>query len=113
MNRIQHSLLKVVEFLENCLRKNWLRLKKRVRNTVISYERRRSLLILDMLLYSLTIVIPILIFLVTPTLETERKETFGLILLTLIISFMFVYSEVKKYILARSQRKLNHWLKHS
>jgi hypothetical protein len=109
----QVKILKMIlaEPPKDYLRKNWLKLKKCIRNTVIFYKRRKSLLILDIMTYSLILGVVALLFLVGPSLDTEGMKISGMTIITLIVVGVHIYSGARKRLLSRSQRKLSHWLK--
>jgi UDP-N-acetylglucosamine:LPS N-acetylglucosamine transferase len=111
MDQVKTPKMILAELSKGYLRKNWLKLKKRIRDTTILYKRRKPLLVLDITMYSLMIGMAVFIFLVIPSLDVEEMKISGLAIITLSIVGMHIYSGVKKYILSKSQRKLNNWLK--
>ena len=111
MDQVKTPKMILAELSKGYLRKNWLKLKKRIRDTTILYKRRKPLLVLDITMYSLMIGMAVFIFLVIPSLDVEEMKISGLAIITLSIVGMRIYSGVKKYILSKSQRKLNNWLK--
>jgi hypothetical protein len=100
----------LAELSKGLFQKNWLKLKNRIRGTVIFYKRRKFLLILDTILNSLILGTMAFLFLVTPSLDVEGRKISGVAIITLIVVSAYIYLGVKEYILSRSQKKLSHWL---
>lgn len=79
------------------------------KNVITPYKGKKSLLFLDVSLYSLMLGMILYLLLIVPSLDMEGKMNSGLIMITLFIFSVFIYAELKRYILSKSQRKLDEW----
>ena len=93
------------------LARTWRQWIERIRRRVTIYRRRKAFLILDASLYCLLLGVLSYMFLVVPSLDMEGRKHAGLAIITLIVISTLIYSELKKYILSKSQRKLTQWNK--
>jgi hypothetical protein len=107
--------MRMIGKLWNCvaeyLARTWRLWIDGIRSRVAIYRRRKAFLILDASLYCLLLGVLAYMFLVVPSLDMEGRKHAGLAIITLIVISTLIYSELKKYILSKSQRKLTQWNK--
>jgi hypothetical protein len=101
---------KVWNYLRDHLTRSWRQWTRYITSTTALYRQRKIFLFLDASLCCLLFGVLLYMFLVIPSLDGDGLKYSGVVIITLLITSAFIYSELKKYLLSKSQRKLNQWI---